>query len=69
MLDLQIQVRVESRAGWDQVAQDDVFLQTYQRVDHAGQGGFGENPCCLLQAGGTDDYGTLRVRSSCKFSG
>ena len=55
VLDLQVQVRVERRACGDQVAEDDVLLQADQRVDRAGQGGFGENLGGLLEAGGGDE--------------
>src|SRR6266851_2228542 len=52
-------VRMEARAGRDQVPQDDVFLESHQVVHLAGQGRLREHLGGFLEAGGRNE--TLRL--------
>src|SRR6266511_455683 len=55
VLELEVEVRRERGAGWDQVAEDDVLLEADEHVDRSSQGGFGEDLGGLLEAGGADE--------------
>ncbi len=54
--------RVEAGAGWNQVAEDDVLLETHEVIGPAGQRRLGEHLGGFLEAGGRDEAGALHRR-------